>query len=125
MLGVGRELVMHSSCAATRKDGRGCTLAARPGSSYCFAHDPMLDEQRQQARVAGGQHKARAYKLQRLQPIVLGPALTHLLDSMARVERGELEPRQALALAALATAACRVFESVDVEQRLRVLEDGR
>jgi hypothetical protein len=122
MLGVGRELVMHSSCAATRKDGRGCTLATRPGSIYCFAHDPVLDEQRQQARAKGGRNKRSSVRaVRRLSPD-LHDVLAALYSTLAGLQTGEADPRVASATAAVASAIVRVYGTAELEQRLEALE---
>jgi hypothetical protein len=51
---------MPKHCATCRKDGQPCTAPVRPGSAYCFAHDPAQAEARQAAREKGGRGKATA-----------------------------------------------------------------
>jgi hypothetical protein len=80
----------------------------------------------------GGRNKRAAHRLDRLTPEGLRPVLDRLLDAMARVDEGKMDPKQATALAALAGAVCRVYEMASLEgdlqaalRRLEALERGR
>ncbi len=49
--------------------------------------------------------------------------LTRLLDALAEVHEGQLDARQATAMASLANAIGRLYEVAELEQRLAVLEE--
>lgn len=108
-------------CPARRKDGAPCTGRAL-SSGYCFAHDPALQARRDEGKRRGGEHRRTAHRIERLTPVSLRPVLEHLLDAMKRVDKGEMGPSQATALAALAGAVCRVYDVAEMESRLRALE---
>lgn len=108
-------------CRATRKDGSPCRAVATR-SGLCLAHDPSLDKQRSQARREGGRHKAKAVRLQKLIPPRLVPLFDKLELALDQVHSGDLEPRIASAMAALAGAMVRVLTSGELEARVRALE---
>ena len=112
----------RTPCKATRANGERCKSPAVRSSGYCWAHDPGGAEARQEARRAGGKAKSRAARLDRLMPATLRPVVGLLLDAIEEVHHGELPPARATAMAALASAAIRVYEVVEIEQRLDALE---
>lgn len=89
---------------------------------YCFAHSPALAEKRAAARTAGGKAKSTARRLDRLMPASLKPVLATLMNALDEVYRGELEPRQASAMASLAGAIGRLYETAALEERVSHLE---
>lgn len=109
------------TCTATRKDGKPCQARATK-SGLCLAHDPGLEEKRQEARRQGGLNKARVARLGRLCPPRLVAVYDHLEEALGQVHKGELDPRAATAMAALAGAMVRVLTSGEIEERLRRLE---
>ena len=109
-------------CQATRKDGQPCTVRAVAGSVWCFAHDPTRAAQRDEARRRGGRGKGRTARAEKLVPSTLRPVLALLLDAFGETHRGELDPKVAGALAALAGAVVRVYQAGQVEDRLSELE---
>jgi len=62
---------------------------------------------------------ARAGKLV---PSAMRPVLSLLLDALEETRRGDLDPKVAGALAALAGAVVRVYSSATVEERISELE---
>ena len=110
------------ACQATRKDGRPCSVRALTGSAWCFAHDPERAAQRAEARRKGGRGKARLARVERLVPGTLRPVLALLLTTLEETHRGDLDPKVAGALAAVAGAVCRVYQAGVVEDRLAELE---
>jgi hypothetical protein len=42
-----------SRCQSARSDGAPCAARQRPGSSFCFAHDPTTSEQREAFQAVG------------------------------------------------------------------------
>jgi len=117
------ELANRQLCKATRKDGQPCNA---PGirDGYCFSHSPALAEKASQARLLGGQHKAKSERLRRLVPPRLMPLFNKLESALDEVHDGELEPRAASAMAALAGAMVRLLTSGELEERVRSLEDN-
>jgi len=109
-------------CSATRRDGEPCR--ARPTrDGLCMAHSPTLREKAQEARRAGGYNSARAARLGKLVPPRLMSVYDLLEEALGQVHQGELEPRIAQAMAALAGAMVRVLTSGELEARVRALEE--
>ncbi len=112
----------RTPCKATRANGERCKSPAVRSSGYCWAHDPGGADARQEARREGGRAKSRARRLDKLVPTTLRPTLGLLLDALEEVHGGTLQPNRATAMAALASAAIRVYEVAEIEQRLDALE---
>ena len=111
-------------CQATRKDGQPCTVRTLTGSAWCFAHDPSRAAQRTEARRRGGRGKAKAERAGKLVPASLRPSLALLFEALDEVHRGELDPRAAGAMAALAGAISRLYQTGVLEERLAALEQA-
>ena len=109
-------------CPATRRDGQPCRGIANK-SGFCMAHDPTLTEKRREAARLGGKGKARIARLGKLVPPRLIAVYDHLEEALGQVHKGELEPRIAQAMAALAGAMVRVLTSGELEERVRRLEE--
>ena len=114
------------TCSATRADGQPCQGKAGAGG-FCFAHDPALREKRRAAYATGGRNKATPRRLDKLMPASLRPVLDHLYAALEETHAGELDARQASAMASLAGAIAKLFESTELESRLQALEalEGR
>jgi hypothetical protein len=112
---------MRSTCTALRRNSTPCAAPAL-ASGYCFAHDPALAAKRDAARVAGGHGKASAARVGRLVPTTLRPLLAYLLNGIEEVHAGTLSPAQATAMASLAHAAIKIFETCELTERLEKLE---
>lgn len=87
-----------------------------------MVHSPTLREKAQEARRAGGYNSARAARLGKLVPPRLMSVYDRLEEALGQVHQGELEPRIAQAMAALAGAMVRVLTSGELESRVRALE---
>lgn len=109
-------------CAGERRDGQHCRAPATIGR-YCIGHAPSLEAQRREARRRGGRNKARIARLGKLVPPRLISVYDHLEEALGQVHKGELDPRVATAMAALAGAMVRVLTSGELEERLRRLEE--
>ena len=108
-------------CRAIKKSGVPCSArAVRQG--YCFGHAPDLEEKRQEARRRGGSSTSRAARAGKLLPIRLRPVADALESAIGEVHRGELDPRNAQAMASLAGALVKVMTSGELEERMRALE---
>lgn len=109
-------------CAGTHKDGRPCTARVIGAGDYCFAHDPRRVEERRAARERGGRHRARARRVEKLVPATLRPMIGTLLGALDEVRAGDLDPKAASAMAALAGAITRAYGVGVLEERLAALE---
>ena len=104
-------------CAALRKDGSPCH--GWPDSSgLCPAHREGFRE----IAAKGGRNKAKVVQLEKRLPARLRPVLDLLGESIKQVHRGEITPSQGQALAALASALCKVSELSEFEVRLLYIE---
>lgn len=112
----------EGTCTGTRQDGSRCTSTIVLDSGRCFAHDENRRADRAAASAKGGKGKATAARLQRLVPNDLRPSLALLLQALEEVHSGMLDPRAAGAMAALAGAVARLYQTGELEQRLRDLE---
>jgi len=108
-------------CRATRADGQPCTVRAL-ADGYCFAHSPSTAAKRRAAYATGGRNKSTPTRLGKLMPASLKPVLQKLMDGLDEVHDGTLDPRQASAMASLASAIGRLYEVAELEQRLERLE---
>jgi hypothetical protein len=104
-------------CPATRKDGSPCQGWAG-ASGYCIGHTPTAHD----ARAKGGTQRSKAARSLKMLPERLRPVADLLGTALQEVYDGKLEPRQASAMASLASAIVRVVTSGEVEDRLRALE---
>jgi len=112
----------RETCAGTRKDGTECRARRLRNSRLCFAHDPTLRDKRHEAYAAGGRAKSTEARLTKLMPASLKPILDLLMTSVSEVHAGDLDPRQASAMASLAGAIGRLYETAALEERLEALE---
>lgn len=104
-------------CRASRRDGSPC--GGRPlADGLCFAHSTATDETRRR----GGHNRSRAARSLKMLPERLRPVADILSKALEEVYGGELEPRQASAMAAIAGALVRVIQAGEMEERVRVLE---
>lgn len=89
---------------------------------YCFSHSPALEKKRLEARATGGKNSARVARLRGLVPPRLIPVYDRLEKALVEVHTGELESKQATAMAAIARAMIAVLTSGELEERLRDVE---
>ena len=112
-------------CAGTRRDGTPCTATVMGPGTLCYAHDPARRAERDRARRKGGANSATRNRLDRLVPATLRPMIAALLDAVDEVHRGDLDPRQASAMAALSGAIVRAYSVGILEERVQTLETQR
>ena len=112
-------------CSALRRDGSPCRAPALPGRSACFAHDETRQAALRESRRKGGREKARSRRLNRLVPASLRPTLDLLLDAIHEVHDGKLTAAQGTAMAALASAAVRVYTGATLEERVQAIEEAQ
>src|SRR5215216_4560839 len=111
-------------CAAPRKDGKPCTITVLVDGRYCFGHSPERAAQRDEARRRGGRNRSTTARLRALLPPRLAPVFDRLETALAETHAGELDPKQAQAMASLARALVALVVSGELEERLRKLEGG-
>lgn len=91
-------------CPGTTSDGRPCESQILTSSGYCYAHDPKraFEDRYQAALEAREQLKKDATgRLNRI--------YSRLDKAMRQVERGELDPETAMAMAQLANTMCAIL----------------
>ena len=111
-----------TSCKATKRSGEPCGSAVVLASGYCFLHDPDRQAEVRAISAKGGRGKARIARVERLVPATLRPVLVLLLDVLEEARRGEMDPKAAHAVAAVAGAIVKVYGSATVEQQIADLE---
>lgn len=97
--------VSDTRCPAIRSDGRRCESPILTSSGYCYPHDPRraFDDKYQAAQDAREQIKRDATgRLNRI--------YARLDKAMRQVERGELDPETAMAMAQLARTMCAILD---------------
>ena len=117
---------MVERCSGRNRDDSPCSAQARPGRRWCSWHDPDLAAQRTEWRRKGGAGKSNANRARK----ELGEATTltgvqaALFRALGKVERGDLEPARATAMAALGRAIVAVAEAGAFEERIAAVEHG-
>jgi len=92
-----------------------------PGD-YCYAHDDTRATERDRARRKGGTNSATRHRVDRLVPATLRPMIAALLEALDEVHRGDLDPKQASAMASLASAITRAYGVGILEERVQALK---
>jgi hypothetical protein len=109
-------------CTAVRRDGAPCSAPALPSSAFCFAHDPTQQAALRESRAAGGRAKRRTERAAKLVPASLRPTLEAILAAVEECREGTISPQQASGMAALAGAACKLYDVGVLQERLGELE---
>lgn len=112
-----------SQCETRRANGERCRAQALPGRPLCFAHDPENRARAGDARRKGGQNSGNVVRAARRIPKDMADLVKRLLEAVDAVESGALDHRRATAMASLAGAVVRVYETGELEQRLAELEE--
>jgi hypothetical protein len=122
-----QQIAQTGQCRFIKSDGSHCKAYAVRESFYCFIHDPDLKQEREAARVRGGQERSR--KAAVLPPNTPDRSLATaadvgemLADTINKVSRGELDPRVANAMNGLANSLFRVQQQDLLERRLEKIE---
>jgi hypothetical protein len=101
---AGEDLAGSPGCPGIRSDGRRCESPILTASGYCYAHDPKraFEDKYQAAQQARAQLKREATaRLNRI--------YGRLDKAMRQVERGELDPETAMAMAQIASTMCAIL----------------
>jgi hypothetical protein len=102
---TGETVPDGAQCAGVRSDGRRCESQILTDSGYCYPHDPRraFEDGYEAAQEARAQLKKDATaRLNRI--------YGRLDKAMRQVERGELDPETAMAMAQLARTMCAILE---------------
>jgi hypothetical protein len=100
----------ENTCPTPTKDGSQCK--ARPNTSgFCYVHDPALEQKRRDAWRKGGKNKARIVRARKLLMDEF-EIWDRLIDrAVADTFRGTMVPNVATAIASLAGAKVRLYET--------------
>ena len=115
---LGEDLADAAGCPAIRGDGRRCESPILTSSGYCYPHDPKraFADRYQEAQEAREQ-------LKRDSTARLNRIYGRLEKAMRQVERGDLDPETAMAMAQLARTMCAILDidepSADDRQDIR------
>lgn len=102
---LGEDRSGSAVCPGTTSDGRPCESQILTSSGHCYAHDPKraFEDKYKAAQEAREQLKRDATaRLNRI--------YSRLDKAMRQVERGELEPETATAMAQLARTMCAILD---------------
>ena len=113
--------VMPRRCSAITRNGTPCRSPVVGASGYCVDHDPSRQAELAHWRAKGGSSKRWGVRLAKLLPPERVVVAERLLDLMARLERGEVEPAVATAAAALARAYLQTLGEADLAAELAEL----
>ncbi len=113
---------MQGRCKGQTRTGEPCSAQPRPGRPWCAWHDPELASEQASWRAKGGAERSNARRAGKALPRDLQDVRDALLRALSGLEAGEVEPRVAGAMAAVARAVCHVQEVGDLERRLTEME---
>ena len=105
-------------CEAQTAEGQRCPNPAQTGRPYCYAHDPDKAEERDAARMRGGQ--SRAEQLNGAAAVKLRTAgeVRDYLERVARdTEAGLIDPKRATAISNLCRVQLEAIPRADKEER--------
>lgn len=102
---VGEQSSDPATCKGIRSDGRPCESPIVTTSGYCYSHDPKraFEDKYKAAQEARAQLKRDATAR-------LNRVYGRLDKAMRQVERGELDPETAMAMAQLARTMCAILD---------------
>jgi hypothetical protein len=119
-------MLVRRRCAYAKADGQPCQMAPLRDRPYCFAHDPERAEEAAEARKLGGLRRRKegtiavAYDLPGLDSVT---GIRRLLDIVVTDGLGlETGVAKLRVLLAAATAAMKLLEVGELEDRLAALE---
>src|SRR5262245_23705917 len=114
------------TCEAIKVDGQPCTAYARPGTRWCWAHDPDLKEKRDEARSKGGRERMRrAAVLPEEAPdlplATVADVVALLGQTINQTRKGALDPKVCNAVVQGASVLLRALEGGELAAQLEEL----
>lgn len=112
-------------CTGRNRTGDPCGADAQPGREWCLWHDPDRAEERRRWQAEGGRarsHAARARRELELADAGVPQLPGILFRALGKVEKGELDPPVASAMATLSRAIIAATQAHELEERLAALE---
>ena len=114
---------MQRKCSGTNKSGHKCQSPALGDSLYCIHHCPNATEERRALHAAGGTARSNANRARSRLPSDLQAIATALMKAVEDVQADKLPPSRATAIASLASAYIRLYETGTLSVRLQDIED--
>ena len=119
-------MLMRRRCTFSKADGLACQMAPLRERPFCFAHDPERAEEAAEARRLGGLRRRKegtiavAYDLPGLGTV---EGIRRLLDIVVTDGLGlDNGVNRLRVLISVATAATRLLETAEFEERLAAIE---
>lgn len=120
---------MATRCPSLTSEGNPCKGRVPPGRTYCLSHDPERKDAQREASRRGGAARANARRAAR-QWAAIGEQMSSedlpaiLRACMLSVKAGTLEPSQASAIANLAKTSVSITNELELEERIKALEEA-
>ncbi len=119
-------MLIKRRCASARADGQPCQMAPLRDRPYCFSHDPERAEDAAEARKLGGHRRRKegtiavAYDLPGIDRV---EGIRRILDIVITNALGlEIGINKLRVLISAATAATKLLETGELEERIATLE---
>ena len=119
-------MLIRRRCAYAKADGQPCQMAPLRDRPYCFSHDPERAEDAAEARRLGGHRRRKegtiavAYDLPGLDRV---EGIRRILDIVVTDALGlETGINKLRVLISAATAATKLLETAEFEERLAAVE---
>jgi hypothetical protein len=114
---------MQRPCEATRQNGKPCRADARPGSRWCWSHDPGLKEKRDAARRKGGRERSKAAAVlpqdaPDLPLKTIADVTVALAATVNQVRKGALDAKAANCVGYLLSVLLRALEGGELQRQL-------
>jgi hypothetical protein len=112
-------------CKGQNAAGGPCGARVQPGYAWCQWHDPDREEERRQWRREGGRatsNTARARREIAAADVGIQRLPGVLYRALRKVERGEMDPPVASAMATLSRAIIAATQAAELDDRLSKLE---
>ena len=119
-------MLIRRRCAVAKSDGQPCQMAPLRDRPYCFNHDPERAEEAAEARKLGGHRRRKegtiavAYDLPGIDRV---EGIRRILDIVVTDALGlEIGVNKLRVLISAATAATKLLETAEFEERLAAVE---
>ena len=102
-------------CSASKVSGNPCTAIVVTGRQYCVGHLPESSD----GRAKGGEQSSALARLQKYIPKDLKELKTDLFKALDDVHKERISPQQGAAMATIANAIIRVYETAELNAELQ------